>query len=244
MSAQTKNKPKKKRSQLHEVWRRFRKNRTAMGGLIVMVLLVLMAIFAGVIAPGDGVNPGYDIQDLSRRLEFPSRQHIMGTDNLGRDIFARIVHGSRISLQVGFVVVSISMVAGVALGAIAGFYHKIDNIIMRFIDILLAIPNILLAISIAAALRPGLISVMIAVGIGAIPGYARIVRASVVSVREQEFIEAARSIGAKDFRLIRKHILPNCMAPIVVQATMGMAGAISAAAALSFIGLGLQVPIP
>ena len=244
MSIETKSKKNKKRSLLYDVWRRFRKNKTAMAGLVVIILLIIMAAFANVIAPGDGINPGDDIQDLSRAQQYPSRDHIMGTDNFGRDIFARIVHGSRISLQVGFVVVSISMVLGVMLGSIAGFYHKADNVIMRTIDILLAVPNILLAISIAAALRPGLFSVMIAVGIGAIPSYARIVRASVLSLREQEFIEAARSIGANDFRLILKHILPNCMAPIIVQATMGMASAILSAAGLSFIGLGIQVPLP
>jgi len=147
--------------------------------------------------------------------------------------------------MVGFVVVSISMLAGVALGSISGFYSgAIDNVFMRIVDILLAIPPILLAIAIAAALRPGLASVIIAVGIGAIPGYARIVRASALSLREQEFVEAARSVGASDIRIMLRHVLPNCMAPVIVQATMGMAGAISAAAGLSFIGLGLQPPSP
>jgi len=237
--------PTRKHSQMLDVWRRFRKSKTAMMGLFIMLILILLAFSAGFIAPNEGHTPGYDIQNLRNRFQPPGREHPFGTDNFGRDILARVAHGARISLQVGLVVVSISMVAGVTLGAIAGYFSGIiDNFIMRVIDILLAIPYILLAIAIAAALRPGLSSVMIAVGISAIPGYARIVRASVLSVREQEFIEAARSIGAGNFHIIAKHILPNCMAPIIVQATMGMATAISFAAALSFIGIGVPAPIP
>ena len=235
----------KKRSQMHDVWRRYRKSKIAMLGLIIMVCVFILALSADFIGPGDERNPGYDIQNIGNRFQMPSAEHPMGTDDFGRDIFARIAHGARISMMVGFVAVSISLVFGVTFGAIAGFYGGIvENIIMRAIDILLSIPPILLAISIAAALRPGLTSVMIAVGIGAIPAYARIVRASVLSLREQEFIEAARAIGASNFRIIRKHILPNCMAPIIVQATMGMAYAILWAAALSFIGLGIQIPTP
>ena len=237
--------PTKKRSQMRDVWRRFSQSKTAMLGLFIMTILVMLALFADVIAPGDGRTPGYDIQNLRNTFQPPSREHWFGTDNFGRDIFARITHGARISLQVGIVVVTISLIAGVTLGAISGFFSsKIDNFIMRVIDILLAIPNILLAIAIAAALRPGLTSVMIAVGISSIPAFARIVRASVLSLREQEFIEAARAIGSSNFRIITKHILPNCMAPIIVQATMSMATAIALAASLSFIGIGIQPPVP
>jgi len=245
--AEKKIKPPKKRSQMLDVWRRYRKSKTAMLGLIIMICVFTLAGFANVIGPGDERNPGYDIQRIGRdyRMQFPSSEHIMGTDDFGRDIFVRIAHGARISMTVGFVAVSISLIFGVTLGAIAGFYGGfVENFIMRAIDVLLSIPPILLAISIAAALRPGLRSVMIAVGIAAIPAYARIVRASVLSLREQEFIEAARAIGASNFRIIRKHILPNCMAPIIVQATMGMAYAILWAAALSFIGVGIQIPTP
>lgn len=237
--------PPKKRSQMRDVWRRFSKSKTAMVGLFIMMLLFILAIFADVIAPGDARNPGYAIQNLRNTFQPPSWEHPFGTDNFGRDIFARIVHGSRISLQIGFLVVTASLILGVALGAISGFYIGfVDNFIMRMIDILLAIPNMVLAIAIASALGPGLSSVMIAVSITAIPGYARIVRASVLSLREQEFIEAARSIGAGDLRIIVRHILPNCTAPIIVQATMGMATAIALAAALSFIGIGIQPPLP
>ena len=243
--------PPKKKSQMAEVWRRFRRSPMAMVGLFIILVLVLTAIFANIIAPpvfderlGDYL-PSYMQQNLRNVHVFPNADHWFGTDNFGRDIFARVVHGSRISLQVGFVVISVSAVFGVILGAIAGFYGGIyDNILMRIVDIMLAIPNILLAVAIAAALGPGLVNVMIAVGVGAIPSYARIVRGSVLSLREQEFIEAARSIGANDFRLIMRHILPNCLAPIIIQATMGLAGAILSAAALAFIGLGVQPPTP
>lgn len=243
-------KEKKKRSQLHDMWRRFRRNPVGMVGLFIVLVLIFSAIFADVIAPAVydpilGEVPAYEFQDLGNRNTFPSREHPFGTDNFGRCIFNRVVHGSRISLLVGFVVVGISMVVGVILGTVAGYYGKAsDSIIMRFIDIMMAIPNILLAISIVAALGAGLVNLMIAVGIGSIPLFARQVRSSVLSVREQEFIEAARAIGAKDLRIMFLHILPNCMAPIIVRATMGMAVAILSAAALSFIGLGVEPPTP
>jgi peptide/nickel transport system permease protein len=212
--------------------------------------LIFAAIFADVIAPpiNDpvlGSTPAYAHQNLLARNQFPSSDHFFGTDHLGRDIFSRVVHGSRVSLLIGFVVLSISMTLGTALGAISGFYGgKVDSVIMRIIDIVLAIPGTLLAISIAAALGPGLINLMVAVGISAMPGYARLVRATVLSLRGQEFIEAARSIGASDPHLIIRHIIPNCMAPVIVQGTLGMANAILSAASLSFIGLGIEPPTP
>ena len=239
------NQKRKKRSQFIDVWKRFRKNPLAMAGLTIIILLALLAIFADVLAPGTERDPGYDIQNLLNAFQPPSSEHIFGTDHLGRDQFNRIAHGSRITLTVGFIVVGISMSAGVALGAIAGFYGGIsDNLIMRLIDIILAVPTILLAIAITAVLGHGIENVMIAVGIGAIPGFARQARAQVLTIKEQEFVEAARSCGAGDFRVVGRHILPNCMAPIIVEATMGMAGAIASAAALSFLGLGLQSPTP
>ena len=243
-------KSNKKRSQWFDVWRRFKKSPIGLAGLFIVVVLILTAIFADVISPAIddphlGLVPAYEFQDLRNRNTPPSRDHFFGTDNFGRCIFDRVVHGSRISLVIGFVVVGISMVIGVALGTVAGYYGRLaDTLTMRFMDILLAIPNILLAISIAAALGPSLINVMIAVGIGAIPFFARQVRSSVLSVREQEFIEAAKSVGASNLRIMIRHILPNCMAPIIVRATMGMATAILSAAALSFIGLGIEPPAP
>ncbi|MGV8145144.1 MAG: ABC transporter permease [Alkaliphilus sp.] len=229
-----------KRGPWREVWRRLKKNKAAMVGLTIILILVFSAMFADIIAPY-----GYDDQDLKARLQSPSMQHLLGTDNFGRDILSRIIYGSRISLQVGFIAVGIAIVFGGALGAIAGYYGKrLDNVIMRLMDVLLAIPGILLAISIVASLGSGLQNVMIAVGIGSIPGYARIVRSSVLTIREQEYIEAAKAVGASDFRIIVKHIIPNSLAPIIVQSTLGVAGAILSAAGLSFIGLGFQPPTP
>ena len=230
----------KQRSQLAEVWRRLKKNKMAMFGLAVIVIIILTAIFADFVAPYS-----FRTQNLRRVAEAPSRDHLLGTDELGRDIFSRIIYGTRVSLQVGFVAVSISIIVGGFLGSIAGYYGgKLDNIIMRIMDILLAIPSILLAIAIVSAFGGGLVNVMVAVGISSIPVYARIVKASVISIKEQEFIEAARAVGAKDLRIIFKHVLPNSMAPIIVQGTIGVANAILSAAGLSFIGLGIQPPTP
>lgn len=223
-----------------EIFSRLRRSPLAMIGLVVVTILVIIAVFAGFIAPY-----GYAEQDLMAAFESPSKAHIFGTDEFGRDIFSRIVYGSRISLQVGFIAVGIAVFAGGFLGAIAGYYGgRADNLIMRTMDILLSIPSILLAIAIAASLGPGLFNLMIAVGISATPNYARIVRGSVLSIRNQEFVEAAKAVGSSDLRIIAKHIIPNCLAPIIVQATLGVAIAILTAAGLSFIGLGIQPPIP
>lgn len=227
-------------SQWAEVWRRLKKNRMAMIGLIILILLVLMAIFADVLAPA-----GFNAQNIKVRSKAPSNEFWFGTDNFGRSILDRAIHGSRVSLVIGIISVSIAVVFGGLLGAVAGFFGgKIDNLIMRVMDILLAIPSILLAISIVAALGGGLFNVMIAVGISSIPGYARIVRASVLSLKGQEFVDAARAIGAGNGRIIFKHIIPNSLAPVLVQGTLGVATAILSAAGLSFIGLGLQPPNP
>lgn len=231
---------KKRTSLWGQVFVRLKKNRMAMIGLFILVALVLTAIFANVIAPFP-----FDEQDLFATLEGPSATHWFGTDEFGRDIFSRIIFGSRISLQVGFVAVGFSVLVGGFVGAVAGYYGgRIDNVIMRLMDILLSIPQLLLAISVAASLGPGLLNLMLAVGIAAIPQYARLVRASVLSIREQEFVEAAVSVGSGDLRIIFRHILPNCLAPIIVQATLGVAFAILIAAGLSFIGLGLEPPTP
>ena len=238
----------KRQNMAVEVWKRFRRNPLAMVGLVLVLLVAIMALMADVLAPPDpnmpGI-PGYNLQNWGNARQFPSSEHIFGTDNLGRGIFERIAHGARISLVVGFVAVGIAIFFGIPLGSIAGYYGGIgDNIIMRIMDIILAMPTILLAITLAATLGPGMMNVMLAVGLAWIPIYARTVRALVLSVKEQEFVEAAYSCGAGDFRLIRKHILPNCAAPVIVEATMGIAGAILTAAALSFIGIGIQSPVP
>ncbi len=230
----------KKQSAIGDFWRRYRKNRLAVLGLLILMAFFLVAIFANVIAPY-----GYDVQDLNAIGLSPSGEHLMGTDNVGRDIFSRVVYGSRISLEIGFVSVGISVIVGVILGAIAGYYGKAaDTLIMRFMDIMLAIPSVLLAIVIAAVLGTGVRNLMIAIGISSVPSYARIVRASILSLRDQEYIEAARLGGCSDLRIIARHILPNILAPVIVQVTLGLALAILNASSLSFLGLGVEAPKP
>lgn len=232
----------KKRSQWVEVWGRLKRNKMAVLGLIILIILVLLAVFADVIANYDNVVIK---QNLAHRLQGPSAAHWLGTDEFGRDIFARLVHGTRVSLQVGIVAVGISIVIGGILGAVAGYYGgKLDNTIMRIMDIFLAVPSILLAIAIVSALGPSIINLMLAISISSVPSYARIVRASVLSIRDQEFIEAAKAIGASNTRIIFRHIIPNSLAPVIVQATLGVASAILSTAGLSFIGLGIQPPAP
>lgn len=230
----------KKKSQLKEVWKRLKRSKGAMIGLVLLIVLVFVAVFADFITPYT-----YDQQNLELAFATPSGSHIFGTDEFGRDIFTRVIYGARVSLQVGFISVAVALACGGTLGAVAGFYGgKVDNGIMRFMDILLSIPSTLLAIAIVAALGTGLVNLMIAVGISNIPTYARIVRASVMTISGQEFVEAARASGSGDLRIIFKHLIPNCMAPIIIQSTLGVAGAILTAAGLSFIGLGIQPPAP
>ena len=179
------------------------------------------------------------------RLKPPSAEHLLGTDELGRDIFARLVHGARISLLVGVVAVAIALATGGTLGAIAGYFGGVvDNVIMRVMDVFLSIPILLLAIMIVAALGSSMTNLMIAIGLASMPTFARVVRASVLSVKDQEFVEAARAIGATNGHIILRHILPNCLSPIIVQATLRVATAILSTASLSFIGLGIKPPAP
>ena len=228
------------RGPIAEVLFRLSKSPLAMFGLAIILLLVFCAIFAEMISPYDPTA-----QDLSHMFETPSSAHWLGTDEFGRDILSRLIYGARVSLQVGFVAVGIALVVGGFLGAVSGYYGgRLDNAIMRVMDVLLSIPQTLLAIAIVAALGPNLMNLMIAVGISAVPTYARIVRGSVLSIRNMEFIEAARAVGSPDLRIILKHIIPNSMAPIIVQSTLGVASAILNAAGLSFIGLGIQPPNP
>ena len=211
-----------------------------MVGLGVVALLFAMALLAPLVAPYPPNS-----MDMKARLQAPSAAHLMGTDSYGRDILSRIVFGSRISLFVGFVAVGIGAIFGGVLGAGGGYYGgAIDDIIMRCMDVLLAVPAMILAIAIVGALGTNLLNLMIAVGVSQVPRYARIVRASTLSTRGQEFVEAARAIGASDLRIILENILPNCMAPVIVQSTLGVASAILTAAALSFLGLGVQPPTP
>jgi peptide/nickel transport system permease protein len=230
----------KKNSQAKEVWRRFKKNKLAVAGLVIIFILIIAAILAPVIAPY-----GYDDQDYSATLIRFSKEHLLGTDNLGRDILSRLLYGSRVSLTIGFISVGIGLVIGGLVGAISGYYGGVlDDILMRIVDIIMAIPSIILAISICAALGPGLINTMIAVGISSIPNYARILRSSILSIKQQEFVEAATAIGASDARIIAKHIIPNSLSGLIVQASMGVGRAIISAASMSFVGLGIQPPNP
>lgn len=219
--------------------RRFCKNKLAVTGLVILVLMIACAVFADYIAPY-----GYNDQNPAMANQFPCAEYWLGTDDFGRDILSRIIYGARISLKVAFVAVSMAVVIGGTIGAVAAYYSKIDNIIMRIVDLFMAIPNVLLAIAIATALGSGERNLMIAVGISSVPMYARIVRAAVLSVKEQEYIEAARSIGASDFRIILGHILPNALSPVIVQATLSVATAIILASSLSYLGFGVQAPLP
>ena len=236
------NKKAKKRSMTMEVCQRLARNKMAMLGLAILVVLVLCAVFADVIAD---YETKVVAQNIANRLKGPSAEHWFGTDEFGRDIFARIIHGSRVSLVVGLISVSVSLILGGILGAFAGFYGgRVDNVIMRVMDIFLAVPSTLLAMTIVAALGGSLVNVMLAIGVSGIPTYARIVRAAVMSVKDQEFVEASRAIGATNVTTIFREIIPNCLAPIIVQATLSVAGAILSTASLSFIGLGVQPPDP
>ena len=232
----------KRRSQFAETFRRLLKNRMAIIGLIILLILVFVAIFADQIADYDSVAIK---QNVPEQFQAPSSQHWFGTDEFGRDVFARIVHGTRISLFVGILSVSISLTIGGFLGAIAGYYGgKLDNTIMRILDVMLAIPGMLLAIAIVNSLGASMVNMMISVGISGIPGFARITRAAVLSVKDQEYIEAAKAVGARDYTIILTHVLPNSLAPLIVQSTLKVGNAINITAALSFIGLGVKSPTP
>ncbi|MDR1588898.1 MAG: ABC transporter permease [Oscillospiraceae bacterium] len=229
----------KKYSAFGEVWRQLKKNKLAMAGLVIIVLLILIAIFAPVIAPYSYVE-----QDPLQKFAPSSREHLLGTDNLGRDVLSRLLYGSRQSLQMGLYSVAIAAIIGIIIGAIAGFYGGwLDNLLMRILDIYQCIPMMLLCIVLAAALGPSLTNATVAIGICSAPGYARLIRASILTIRELEYIEAARAIDASDFRIITKHIIPNAIAPMIVQITMSIGGMILSGAMLTYIGLGAQPPV-
>lgn len=230
----------KKKSQFQEVWGRFKKNRLALFGMVLILLMILMVVLSPLIAPY-----GFDEQNYYEIFASPSLQHLCGTDNLGRDVFSRLLYGGRVSLTIGIISVGIGLLCGGLMGALAGYYGgKLDNTLMRIIDILMAIPSVILAISICAALGPGLVNTMIAVGVASIPNYARILRSSILSIKQQEYVEAARAIGASNARIISKHIVPNSLSGLIVQASMGVGRAIISAASMSFIGLGIAPPNP
>ena len=222
------------------LWHRMRQNRLSVVGLALIAGFLLLAFAAPLLAPADPMA-----QALYNRLSPPTLEHPFGTDDFGRDILSRVIYGARISLRVGIVAVLIALVLGTGIGLVAGYWGGwIDQVLMRVMDLLLAFPSILLAIGIVAVLGPGLENAMLAVGIVAVPQYARLVRASVLTVRETDYVLAARAMGASDARILALAILPNCLAPLIVQATLGLATAILDAAGLSFLGLGAQPPTP
>lgn len=231
----------KPRSLWADAWRRLISLNTARLGTIIIVTLVVIAALAPVAAPYDAKTDS----NLRERLQPPTRQHLLGTDNLGRDVLMRLVHGARYSLSVGIISVGIALTVGGVLGMVAGFIGgTAENVIMRSMDIILAFPGILLAIAIVAVRGPGLNNTMIAIGFVAIPIYARLARSMVLSANEEEYVTAARCVGVGQTRILFRHILPNILAPVIVQSTLGLASAILSAAALGFLGLGQQPPLP
>jgi len=223
-----------------EAWKSFYKNRMALAGLVIVVIFILLALIAPVLAPYS-----FKEQVLTERMQAPSGKHWFGTDDFGRDIFSRVIYGARISLWIGFFSVLGSVIVGTMLGIIAGYYGRwVDGFISRIFDIMLAFPSILLAIAVVAILGPSLRNALIAIAVVNIPNFGRLVRSKVLSVKQEEYIMAARAIGMKDSRILLRHILPNSISPVIVQATLAIATAIIEAAALGFLGMGAQAPTP
>ncbi|HPC73303.1 MAG TPA: ABC transporter permease [Syntrophales bacterium] len=223
-----------------DFWRRFAKNELALAGAIIVVCLFVVSLFAPWISPYDPTEI-----HLDNILAAPSAKHWLGTDQLGRDVLSRMIWGSQISLKVGFVSTGIAILIGTLLGAVAGYYGRgVDAFIMRFVDIMLCFPTFFLILAVIAVLEPSIWNIMIIIGITGWMGITRLVRADFISLKERDFVQAARAIGASDFRIIFVHILPNAMASILVAATLGIAGAILTESALSFLGIGVQPPTP
>ena len=220
--------------------RPFVRNKLTLAGVILVILLALAAFLAPVLSSHDPAAI-----DLSRRLVGPSREHPMGTDQLGRDVFSRMLYGARISLLVGFVAVGISVLIGVFLGSVAGYFGgRCDTLIMRFVDIMLCFPSFFLILAVIALLEPNIFTIMAVIGATSWMGVTRLIRAEILSLKEQEFILAARAIGAGPFRIIVRHLIPNAITPVLVSATLGIAAAILVESSLSFLGIGVQPPTP
>lgn len=232
----------KKKNQWCHIWRRYKKNKLAMLGLALLICLVLISLFCGVFLD---YQTAAISQQISKRFISPSQDYPFGTDQYGRDMFARVLFGTRISIGLSMATITFALIGGLIIGSIAGFYGGgIDNILMRIMDVFLAIPPMLMALCVVAVLGIGLFNLVIALTISYIPVFSRVVRSAVMPLRNQEFIEAARSCGASDVRIIIKHILPNALGPIIVQATLNVGVIILTIAALSFIGLGVPSPMP
>ena len=227
-------------SQVKTFWRYFKRNRLAVGGMAMILVTFLIAGFASVLAPND---PGKT--EVSLKLKPPSFEHYLGTDQLGRDVFSRMLYGSRVSLSVGFVAVAISILIGILVGAVAGYYAGwVDSFLMRFVDIMLCFPSFFLILTVVALLGPSLFKVMVVIGITSWMGTSRFVRAEFLSLRERDYVQAAKALGVNDSRIIFRHILPNALAPVFVTATLDVATAILVEAGLSFLGFGVQPPAP
>jgi ABC-type dipeptide/oligopeptide/nickel transport system permease subunit len=224
---------------LRRFWKSFARNKLAVVGLLIVIGFVLVAIFAPWLAPYDPTK-----QTLRDQLQTSSSTHWLGTDDVGRDILSRIIIGSRVSLMVGIIATGIGASIGTLCGLLAGYFPRLDGWIMRAMDILLSFPSVLLAVAIIAILGPGISNVMIAVGINSIPAYARLVRSTVLSIKGTEYVLAARAIGTGQGRIMGRHILPNCLSPIIVYSTLQIGGAILTASILSFLGFGVQPPDP
>ena len=232
----------KKRSQLSIIWNRLRKNKLAMLGLAILVVMVALAVCADWSADYDTNVTG---MNMAERLQTPSAKHWFGTDSYGRDVFARIIHGSRLSLSLSIFAMLAAVAIGSIIGAIAGYYGgRVDDVLMRLMDILLAIPPMLMSISIVAALGHSMVNLMIALSLAYIPVFARVIRSSILTVKGQEFIEAAKACGTSNARIILRHIIPNAIGPIIVQATLAMGSTILIISSLSFMGMGIQPPQP
>jgi peptide/nickel transport system permease protein len=223
-----------------DFWYRFLKNKMAVAGAVVVILLFVVSFLSPFISPYDPNEI-----DLKNVLSSPCRDHLFGTDQLGRDVMSRMIWGAGISLKVGFVATGIAIFVGAILGAIAGYYGRwVDAVIMRFVDIMLCFPSFFLILAVIAILEPSIWNIMIVIGLTGWMGITRLVRADFISLKERDFVQAARGIGASDFRIIFRHILPNAMASVLVAATLGVAGAILTESALSFLGIGVQPPTP
>ena len=230
----------KKRSNVGEIWHRLRKNKLSMICLVILVIMILGIIFAGVLSPYD-----YAEQDLTQRFALPSKEHLMGCDDYGRDLLTRLLVGGRYSLLIAILSVVIGIICGMVIGALCGFFGKrIDSTLMRIMDVIMSIPGMMLAICISVAMGSGVFNTALALAVGTIPIIARQLRSSTMLINSQEYIEAARSFGESNFKIIMTHVIPNCMAPIIVQASLYIGGAIMGIAGLSFLGLGVQPPAP
>ena len=231
----------RRRSQLAEIWRNFRKNKGAMIGLILIIIIITIGATVSFWIDYDKIVA----MNIRERLQPPSAEHWFGTDEMGRDLFWRVLYGTRYSIAVGFVAVMVSLAIGIPVGAIAGYFGgKIENLIMRSADIFAAVPGVLMAMVIVAILGANVFNLMLAIGIASVPGFIRTTRAAVLTVKNEEYIEAIRALGKSEPYIIARHVLPNCLSPIIVRVTLRIAGAIISASSLSFLGLGIEAPLP